>query len=135
MQTPRTIVDPIEKEFWAGTARGELLLRYCNACQKPHWYPRPICPFCGHQETRFEVSTGLGVIYSLTRMHSPDADPHCLAYIRLDDGVTLLSQVKESEGATARIGQRVQVSFEQGHNNVQLPVFRLAPQEPGDSVS
>lgn len=135
MQNTKTIVDPIEQEFWAGTAKGELLLRYCNACQKPHWYPRPICPFCGHQETRFEVSTGLGVIYSLTRLRTPDAEPQCIAYIRLDDGVTLLSQVIEFEDTPAQIGQRVQVSFKQGRHNAQLPVFRLVSQEPGGSIS
>lgn len=127
------IVDPIEKAFWQGAAQGQLLLRHCNACQQPHWYPRPICPLCGHRETRFKPAAGHGTIYSLTRLRAKDAAPQCLAYITLDEGVTLLSQVIETDGAPAQIGQRVALTFQPGRDGRQLPVFHPAAQ-PEDKI-
>jgi hypothetical protein len=44
------VYDPVEKAFWEGTRNHELLIRYCELCQEPHWYPRPICPH--HPHTR-----------------------------------------------------------------------------------
>lgn len=118
------IYDPVEREFWEGTANKQLLIRYCELCDKPHWYPRPICPYCGHQKTFFKQSKGVGTIYSLTRLHSKGEAPQSIAYIELDDGVTILSKIVEDDEGVAAIGQRVEVTFFLDSRGLHLPVFK-----------
>ena len=36
--------DPVAAAFWAGTARGELLVQACAACGAWRMPPRPMCP-------------------------------------------------------------------------------------------
>lgn len=124
--TLEKIQDPVEKAFWEGTSRGQLLVRHCESCSKPHWQPRAICPHCGHQKTVFKAASGLGTIYSLTRLHAKGAPVRTLAYVRLDEGVTMLSNITGNGHEDAAIGQRVQVAFETDAGGLQLPFFRLA---------
>ena len=35
------------REFWAGAARGQLLITRCEACGGYVWYPQPPCRGCG----------------------------------------------------------------------------------------
>lgn len=124
MTTLPSLFDPVEKSFHEGACRGELLIPYCMSCAQPHWYPRPICPHCGHQETVLKPSAGLGNIYALTRLRQKDAPPNTLIYVELDEGITLLSRLIEDEAEHARIGQRVQVDFLQLEPGHCLPVFK-----------
>lgn len=118
------IQDPVERGFWQGAARQELLIRYCMECDEPHWYPRPICPYCGHCETVFRRAQGTGTIYSLTRLRAKDRPPRLIAYVSLDEGITMLSEVQEPREGAAAIGQRVAVAFVEDKNGLQRPVFR-----------
>ena len=63
---PAPVVYPDYAAFWAGTAEGRLLLRYCCSCGKPHWYPRPQCPLCMGEQTEWKQSAGNGSIYSFS---------------------------------------------------------------------
>ncbi len=38
--------DETSAPFWAGTARGELLVQACGACGARRMPPRPMCPAC-----------------------------------------------------------------------------------------
>ena len=32
--------------FWDGAKEGKLMLPRCRDCNRVHWYPRFLCPFC-----------------------------------------------------------------------------------------
>ena len=120
------LYDPMEKAFWQGTAGQELLIPHCDDCLEPHWYPRPICPHCASRRISFKRSSGVGVIYSLTRLRQKDGSFRTIAYIQLDEGITLLSNLVDDDDNAAQIGRRVEVAFAIQENGLSLPVFRLA---------
>lgn len=126
MSRVEEVYDRVEKAFWEATRNAELLIGYCDCCNEPHWHPRPICPHCGHQETSLKRSTGLGRIYSMTRLRSKEAQPQVIAYVQLDEGITMLSKIIDDDGGKAVIGQRVEVAFVSDGNGLHLPVFRLS---------
>lgn len=123
------IFDPMERAFRAGLGRNELLIPYCLQCDRPHWYPRPICPHCGHTGTALRRARGTGTIYSLTRMQARNARPVALAYVSLDEGVTLLSKIVGDDANTAAIGQAVEAAFTETDGGLPIPVFRLSKRE------
>jgi uncharacterized protein len=48
---PAPTVYPDNTAFWDACNAGKLLIKHCAACNKPHWYPRPQCPFCMSSDT------------------------------------------------------------------------------------
>jgi uncharacterized OB-fold protein len=116
------IVDPTTEAYWQGTRDGKLKLRCCNTCHQPHWYPRPLCPFC-QSDTEWVDAQGTGEIYSLSITRKAGPIPYALAYVRLDEGVTLLTNIVDCDLDTLRIGQRVRVCFKPSDDGQQVAMF------------
>jgi uncharacterized OB-fold protein len=130
MATPaqdRTLTAPViypdNTEFWAATAEGRLLVRHCEACGKPHWYPRTQCPLCMSDQVVWKTSTGQGSIYTFSVCRRVGPVPFAIAYVRLDDGVTMMSNIVDCDLDTIAIGQRVQVVFKEAEGGSKLPMF------------
>ena len=49
--------DPLTAPFFAGAARGELMITRCDACGEYVWYPQRACPTCGGA---LDVDGGVG---------------------------------------------------------------------------
>lgn len=96
--------------FWDAAAKGKLLIKHCDACNQPHYYPRALCPFCLSAETRWVETAGTGTVYSLSTMRRGKDAPYTLAYVTLDEGPNVLTNLDGDADAFA-IGQRVRVSF------------------------
>lgn len=111
----------------AAALDGRLLIKRCRACGQPHWHPRALCPFCFSDDTAWEDSTGLGTIYTYSIVRRSPTGPYALAYIRLDDGPLMLSQVVDCRIEDVGIGKRVCVTFQATQDGPPLPVFRLSP--------
>ena len=43
---PLPVATPETAHYWEGTARGELLLQKCRACDTTYFPPQPFCPAC-----------------------------------------------------------------------------------------
>jgi hypothetical protein len=114
--------DPETQAYWDAAKEGRLLVRRCNACGEIHFYPRSICPFCFSDDTQWLESKGDGVIYSYSVMRR-GAAPYALAYVTLDEGPTLMTNIVDCDLASLRIGQRVRVTFKQSDNGFRIPVF------------
>jgi len=118
---------PDNAAFWQAAREGRLLVRHCNACGKPHWYPRVLCPFC-MGETEWQTASGLGEIYSFSITRRAGPNPFCIAYVKLDEGVTMMTHIVDTDLDSVRIGQRVKVRFapsqgEGGSEGAPVPVF------------
>jgi uncharacterized protein len=126
MNTTRILPSPTPgadtQAFWEAADRGEFMLRYCNDCSRPHWYPRAICPLCGSADTQWQSASGKGTIFSCSVLRRTEK-PYCLAYIELDEGPVILSNVTAPDLDTVRIGQRVTVTFADSENGQKVPVF------------
>ncbi len=125
----RTYTDPainLETEpYWAAAKDGKLMLKRCNACGEPHFYPRSLCPHCGSTDVDWLESTGKGTIYSYSVMRRAKI-PYAIAYVTLDEGVTMLTNIVEADFDALGIGQAVQVAFRETEGGQALPVFRPA---------
>ena len=119
------IIDPATEPYFTAAGRGVLRLRRCTACTQPHWYPRPVCPFC-QGDTAWEDAAGTGTIYSLSVTRRAGPVPYALAYVTLDEGVTMLTNIVDADLDTLSIGQRVRVCFKPAEGGAMVPMFTPA---------
>jgi uncharacterized OB-fold protein len=117
-----TAWSPENVQYWEAAARGELLVKWCGACQQYHYYPREICPHCGSSDTRWRVGSGKGVIYSFSVMRRANP-PYAIAYVTLDEGVTMLTNIVDCDLDSLGIGQVVQVKFRRIDDGREAPMF------------
>jgi uncharacterized protein len=123
---PAPHVYPDNEAFWQAANAGTLLVKWCRACNAPHWYPRPICPHCGNSETEFRASQGNGSIYALTITRKAGPVAYALAYVTLEEGVTLLTNIVDCDFDALRIGDPVRVVFKAAAGGQMVPMFRPA---------
>lgn len=116
---------PDNAAFWQAAREGKLLVRHCKSCGKPHWYPRALCPFC-MGDTDWKTASGLGEIYSFSITRRAGPNPFCIAYVKLDEGVTMLTHIVDTDLDSVRIGQRVKVRFAETDGGAPVPVFAPA---------
>lgn len=127
--------------FWGATARGELLIPTCGECSTTSWPPRPFCPCCGAGRAPALVpSAGAGTIYSYTVVRKARGDfrelvPYVVAYVELDEGPRLLTNIVDADPEDVRIGRRAELVFDEPGEDGSAPRryrFRLA-REQGDT--
>ena len=131
-------VRPIEadvdlKVFWDATGEHRLLLPRCEACDDVIWYPRPYCPGCGTVGVRWVEASGRGVIYSFTITRNGSGSwravaPYVLAYVDLDEGPRVLTNIVDTDPETVRIGQQVRVVWDD--TGAGQALFRFTPVPP-----
>lgn len=115
---------PENTPFWSAAREHKLLVRFCSSCDQPHWYPRALCPYC-MGETDWREASGCGTIYSfsVTRKAGPQA--FCIAYVTLDEGTTMMTNIVDCDLDQVRIGQRVEVVFKPTEEGAPpVPMFK-----------
>jgi uncharacterized protein len=120
---PAPAVSPETREFWDAAADGRLLVKVCRSCGEAHWYPRALCPFCFSAETEWREASGRGTIYSWSVMRRAPV-PYAIAYVTLEEGVTMLTNIVECDLDAIRIGQPVEVVFVPSDGGPNVPMFR-----------
>lgn len=116
------IIHPDTVDFWDAASKGQFLMRWCLECDKTHWYPRTICPFCFSSETQWRKGSGLGVIYSYSILRRVET-PFCIAYVTLDEGVSMMTNIVDCNLEQIRIGQQVKLVFKPSDGGPPLPMF------------
>jgi uncharacterized OB-fold protein len=117
--------NPETTAFWEAAARGRLLLKKCLACSQAHYYPRALCPFCGSDRTEWQAASGLGSIYSWSVMRRAEV-PYAIAYVTLEEGITMMTNIVDCDLDGIRIGQRVRVVFKPTDGGPPVPAFTPA---------
>ena len=120
---PAPEANPETKPFWDAAAEGRLLLKKCVTCGQVHFYPRAICPFCGSDKTEWVTASGRGTVYSYSVMRRVPI-PYALAYVTLEEGVTMMTNIVDGDLDAIRIGQRVTVAFKPSEGGPPVPMFR-----------
>ena len=69
---------------------------------------------------------GTGTIYSYSVTRRAGPIPYCIAYVTLDEGITVLTNIVDCDLDTVRIGQKVKLTFKPTANGTQVPMFALA---------
>ena len=127
---PLPRVDEETKGFWEACRRHELYVQRCRACGNKRYYPRAVCPFCLSDDTEWLRCTGTGSVYTFTVTHQNQAPgfrdelPYVMAYVELDEGLRMLTNIVECAPDAVRIGMRVEVVFDDVTPEFSLPKFR-----------
>lgn len=119
---PAPVINVEIERYFDGAAAGRLLLKKCNVCGKTHFYPRALCPFCFADRTEWFESCGKGIIYSYSVMRRVEP-VFAIAYVTLEEGVTMLSHIVDYENHGLRIGQSVKVVFKASDSGSLIPLF------------
>lgn len=113
--------------FWAATEREELLIKECRDCGAPHFYPRMVCPHCLSDRVEWKAVSGRGEIYSCSTLMRKGQPGHTIAFVRLEEGVTLMTNIVDADPQSLSIGQPVQAVFRQlKEGGPTLPLFTPA---------
>ncbi len=116
--------------FWEAAAEGRLVLPRCDACGYVIWYPRRFCPVCRGREVSWIDATGQGHVYSFTVVRRvrggpwAGAGPYVIAYVELDEGPRVMTNVVGCDPDDVRVGMPVEVVFERSDDGTHaLPRF------------
>ena len=131
-QAPRSMpsIEQETKPFWDGCKRRELLLQRCTSCTNFQYYPRGCCANCYSFDLEWVKSAGKGTVYTYTltyRTSDPTfrgRTPYALAYVELDEGVRMLTNIVECDPQSVKIGMPVEVTFEDVSPEIAIPVFK-----------
>lgn len=116
---------PGSEPFWEAARAGKLVIRRCQSCDKLHHYPRGICPHCFSDKLDWKSAKGTGTIYIYSVMRA--AKPvYVIAYVTLDEGLSLMTNIVDCDPEKVRIGQKVKVVFKPAEGGGKLPCFTLA---------
>lgn len=127
MYEPRTMQDPEpnpgDAPYFEATAEGRLLIKRCSSCGGMHFYPRAVCPHCQSGDTQWVESSGRGEIYSFSITRKAGPIPYAIAFVTLDEGVTMMTNIVDCDLDAIRIGQRVRVVFKPTEGAYVMPCF------------
>jgi uncharacterized protein len=128
LPTPDEATEP----YWAATRDGELLFKRCADCGRPHFYPRPFCPFCWSESVSWEKASGRGTVYTFSVVHVNDLPPfparvpYVAAIVDLDEGPRVMTNIVDCAHDAVRIGMPVAAVFEAETDRITLARFRPA---------
>ncbi|MCA7119639.1 MAG: Zn-ribbon domain-containing OB-fold protein [Acidibrevibacterium sp.] len=122
---PAPEANPETAAYWQAAASGKLVIRECSHCGKLHHYPRALCPFCFKPATGWREVSGRGKIYAYSVMRRAET-PYAIAYVTLEEGVTMLTNLIDCDFDGLRIGQAVTLVFQDSEGGPPVPMFSPA---------
>jgi uncharacterized OB-fold protein len=129
-------IDEESRGFWEACRRHELRIQRCRSCGTFRYYPRAICPQCLSDDTEWVLSSGRGTVYTYTVTYQNQAPgfreslPYVLAYVTLEEGVQMLTNVVACPPDEVRIGMPVEVVFDPVTDEITMPMFRRERSRP-----
>jgi uncharacterized OB-fold protein len=125
--------EPNSAPYWEGARAGKLMLPRCTNCNRVHWYPRLLCPFCHAREIEWVEASGEGRVHTFAVQHRAfggwaEEVPFVTAYIDLNEGdrmFTVLRGVDPAKPTLDWVGARVRVEFEQASDDVSIAFWRV----------
>lgn len=116
--------------FWAATTEGRFELQKCADCGTIIFWPRAICPSCSSFNLDTFDAAGTGTVYSYSVVHRSvggwrDATPYVLAYVQLDEGPRVMTNIVDCDPADVAIDAPVRVVWHDTGEGPALPRFTL----------
>lgn len=128
-QYARPEIDWESRAYWEGAGRGELVLQRCQTCQVVQHRPRGFCVSCLSDDIEHFVASGRGEVYtySIVRQNQMpqfrNALPYVVAYVQLEEGPQLLTNIVDCDPDTVSIGMSVRVDFVSTEGELGVPRF------------
>ncbi|MEO2169535.1 MAG: Zn-ribbon domain-containing OB-fold protein [bacterium] len=127
---PLPRINEESRGFWEACRRHEIVLQRCRGCGAFRYHARALCPSCLSSEAEWVRASGRGEVYTFTVTYQNQAPafagrlPYVLAYVLLEEGVQMLTNLVDIEPDKIAIGMPVEVTFEDLDEEVALAVFR-----------
>jgi uncharacterized OB-fold protein len=128
--------DEVTQPFWDAAAKGQLVAPRCGTCGTFVLPPQPFCFSCQSQAFEWVDLPGTGTIYTFTVVRHPLAPhlaevvPYVSGVIELDGtqgaGARLLLNITDADPDTVKIGDKVEIWFDQISDTFHLPRARMA---------
>ena len=115
---------PDNADFWKSASEGKLLVPRCQNCSEFHWYPRRHCPFCASAAIEWTVASGRGTIYSFSVMRRAEGGQYVIAYVKLDEGTTMLTNIVDADPDALSVDQVVELVFKSSAGGQAVPMFK-----------
>lgn len=122
----------VNRPFWTGGARGELLIQRCDACRQWVHPPTDGCPACGGA-VHAEPVSGRATVFTFTvnrhPFHPAVPLPYVIALVELPEqaGLRFMTNIVGCEPDDVTIGMPVRVQFED-RGEIFVPVFAPDPE-------
>ena len=129
---PLPHIDEENRPWWEALKRHELYLQKCRDCGFERYYPRTLCTNCLSPKTEWVRCSGRGTIYPFTVTNQNqaagfrDSLPYVMAYVELDEGLKMLTNIVDCPPDQVKIGMPVEVVYEDVTPEVTLAKFRPA---------
>lgn len=129
-QLPQPVANADSLPYWNAARERRLLIRKCGACGELHFMPRHLCPACWSEQLEWVDAKGTGSVHSFTIIRrAPVATfaaqtPYVVALIDLDEGPRMISNLLGEDALSVKIGDRVEVTFEDRGGGAMLPQFK-----------
>jgi uncharacterized OB-fold protein len=123
---PAPPTSPENERFFEAASQGKLLIGKCGDCGEYHFYPRVLCPHCFSDNTEWVPANGTGKIYSHSTMRRGAPVPYTIAYVTLDEGVSMMTNIVDCDADRLKIGDRVKLVFKPAEDGTAVPMFVLA---------
>jgi uncharacterized OB-fold protein len=110
--------DPLTAEFFAGAARGELVITRCAGCDRWVWYPEPACPTC-EGSLVWQPTSGRATLFSWAVVQRPflpafaEMTPFVTALVALEEApeVRVVTYVVDADPHTLQADLPLEVRF------------------------
>ena len=127
---PLPRLDEENRPFWEACARHELYIQKCKNCGALRYYTRALCPACLSDQTQWVKGSGRGKVYTFTVTYQNQSAgfrenlPYVMAYVELDEGVRMLTNIVGCKPEEVKIGMPVEVTFEDATPEISVPLFK-----------
>lgn len=126
------VEDQETRPFWEGTRQGEIRFPKCRICQRFHWYPCVLCPFCHSPEIEWQALTSQPKLFSWTCVRRPLGSlfairgPYIVALVEFDEAphLRLVSNIVDCLPEDIYIGMPLEVVFQQVNDKLTIPLFK-----------
>lgn len=129
---PLPHIDEEMRPWWEAAQRHELYIQKCRDCGDLRFHPRALCPSCLSSKTEWVHCSGRGKVYTFTVTNQNaaagfrDSLPYLLAWVELDEGLKLLTNIVDCQPTQLKIDLPVEAVFEDVTPEVALLKFRPA---------
>jgi len=127
---PLPVIRPWSKSFWEAAKQHKLVIQTCDDCGTKIFYPRKFCPDCWSSNLGWVEASGKAKVFSytitMTGVEENFADdlPFVLAWVDLEEGVRMLTNIVGCEPGEVSIGMDVEVVFEDAAPEISIPKFQ-----------
>jgi hypothetical protein len=121
---PAPTIDPTNKPFWDAAREGRFLIGLCKDTNRHFFYPRGVSPFTLSTNVALVEAKGTGTIYTFTVARTKE--PHAVAYVELDEGPRIFTNITDCDLDALKIGQQVKLVWKPTADGAP-PVYMFTP--------